>query len=106
MKAGRRRRHGPILADQGLVDSSALPELPEVPSVSAMVIRRSTAAVCGALLLAGLALPAQAQATHTAGRSVAPAADPASAFSWNVLPTGSTDQFRGLAAVDARVAWV
>jgi len=31
---------------------------------------------------------------------------PASSFSWNVLPTGSTDQFRGLAAVSANVAWV
>jgi photosystem II stability/assembly factor-like uncharacterized protein len=63
-----------------------------------MVIRRFAAVACAALVVAGLALPANAQ-THDA-------AAPASSFSWNVLPTGSTDQFRGLAAVDARVAWV
>src|SRR6478735_5628123 len=60
---------------------------------------RHFAAVAGAtLVVTALALPTQAQAQ--------PAADPAASFSWNVLPTGSTDQFRGLAAVDARVAWV
>ncbi len=63
-----------------------------------MVIRRSAAAACAAVLLTGLGLPAHAQ--------VSPSAAPASSFGWNLLSTGSTDQFRGLAAVDARVAWV
>lgn len=62
-----------------------------------MALSRLAVAACSAALLSGLALPAQAQS--------APAA-PASSFSWNVLPTGSTDQFRGLAAVSAKVAWV
>lgn len=72
-----------------------------MPKVSPMVIRRSTVATCAALLLASLALPAQAQASSHVG----PAGGRAT-FSWNLLPTGSADQFRGLAAVDARVAWV
>ena len=59
-----------------------------------MVIRRFAAAACAALIVTGLALPAsRPDHAPTAPRSRA------SSFSWNVLPTGSTDQFRGLAAV-------
>ena len=79
-----------------------------IPSVVGMVVRRSAVAACAAaFLLAGLALPAQAQATRSgAVPASAPTAHPASAFSWHVLQTNSTEQFRGLAAVNAKVAWV
>jgi len=63
-----------------------------------MITRRLAAASCAALLTVGLALPANARSESTA--------DPASTFGWNVLPTGSTDQFRGMAAVNGLVAWV
>lgn len=62
-----------------------------------MVTRRFAVAACAALAVTGLALPAHAQAHG---------ASPASSFGWNVLDTGSSDQFRGLAAVSANVAWV
>src|SRR4051794_32221369 len=58
-----------------------------------MVIRRVTAAACAAVVLVGLGLPAQAHPHN-------------SAVSWRITPTGSSDQFRGLAAVSAEVAWV
>lgn len=74
-----------------------------------MVIRRSVVAACATLFLAGLALPAQAQPpaapSQTSGTAQAPASagDP---VSWRTTPTGSTDEFRGLAAVSTKVAWV
>jgi photosystem II stability/assembly factor-like uncharacterized protein len=58
-----------------------------------MVTRPVIAATCAALVTVSLALPAQA---HSNSAQV----------SWRITPTGSSDQFRGLAAVSAQVAWV
>lgn len=65
-----------------------------MPSVFAMVIHRSAVAACAALLITGLALPAQAKQTG------------APFIGWRQTNTASFDEFRGLAAVSASVAWV
>lgn len=60
-------------------------------------------------ILAATALAAAAAVTAapaaTAGET-STAAPSAVALGWTVLPTGSTEHFRGLSAVSARVAWV
>ena len=72
-----------------------------------MFIRRLAVAACTALAIAGLALPAQAMSPANVPGHGARISKPASDFvSWRITPTGSTDQFRGLAAVSAEVAWV
>jgi photosystem II stability/assembly factor-like uncharacterized protein len=73
-----------------------------------MVIRRSAAAACAALLLAGLSLPAQAQSPQgvSTPRGAHPAVQSKTSFSWRVRRTGSSEEFRGLAAVSRKVAWV
>jgi photosystem II stability/assembly factor-like uncharacterized protein len=67
----------------------------------------SLAALNGGTPSAGaVAVPAQAAAAatrHAAHRLDAPKVP---AVSWHVTSTGSDDQFRGLAAVNRRVAWV
>ena len=65
-----------------------------------MRIRRSFAALSAALLATGAVLAGPAL-TQSAG-----AAPPTASYSWEITPTGSTDQFRGLAAVSRDVAWV
>jgi photosystem II stability/assembly factor-like uncharacterized protein len=70
-----------------------------------MVIRRFVVAVSAAFALVGLAVPASAQSpTNIVGGRSAPVAS--ASVSWRVTPTGSDDQFRGLAAVSSKVAWV
>jgi photosystem II stability/assembly factor-like uncharacterized protein len=61
-----------------------------------MVIRRVAAVVSAAVVIAGAGLGA-AQASQSPS---------ATGYSWKITPTGSTDEFRGLAAVSAQVAWV
>jgi photosystem II stability/assembly factor-like uncharacterized protein len=70
-----------------------------------MVKRLLVLAACAVVVPLTLAGPASAQLpTNVAGRSAALPAN--SIFSWRVTPTGSSDEFRGLAAVSAKVAWV
>lgn len=80
-----------------------------------MVIPRTAAAAGAAFLIAALALPsqtAQAQRVGTGPSASAAASAHSGAtalgatVSWRVTPTGSTDEFRGLAAVSSTVAWV
>jgi photosystem II stability/assembly factor-like uncharacterized protein len=72
-----------------------------------MVLRPVIVAACAVTAVAGLALPAQAQSpANAAGSGAYPATTASSFVSWKITPTGSTDQFRGLAAVSADVAWV
>lgn len=70
-----------------------------------MVIRPVTALVCAAVVPLGLAVPALAQSPVAVPGS-AGAHPVGSIFHWRVTPTGSQDEFRGLAAVSATVAWV
>jgi photosystem II stability/assembly factor-like uncharacterized protein len=72
-----------------------------------MATRRLAAAACAAIALTGLALPAEARSPLNVANADAQVVQPDSTFvSWQITPTGSTDQFRGLAAVSAKVAWV
>src|SRR6266567_5391586 len=57
---------------------------------------RTLVPLFAAFLVAALAVPAAA----------VPAAAAPGSPSWRLVPTGTTKQFRGLAAVDQRVAWV
>jgi photosystem II stability/assembly factor-like uncharacterized protein len=66
-----------------------------MPSVRVMVTRRFAAAACAALVVTGLALPAHASQSATAPD-----------IGWRTVNTTSFDEFRGLAAVSAQVAWV
>jgi photosystem II stability/assembly factor-like uncharacterized protein len=70
-----------------------------------MTIPRTLVAACAAVLVSGLTLSTQAHATppgHAPGS--APAGAPI--IGWRPTSTGSLDEFRGLAAVSRKVAWV
>lgn len=79
-----------------------------------MVIPRAAAAAGAAFLFAALAMPGQAQARPVdigptlpaAGQSRVSPHQPGTPLSWRTTVTGSTDEFRGLAAVSSSVAWV
>ncbi|GAA1897918.1 WD40/YVTN/BNR-like repeat-containing protein [Lapillicoccus jejuensis] len=67
--------------------------------------RRLLPVLAAAALAATAAVTAAPAATAEAASSTA-AASPAVRLAWTLLPTGSTEHFRGLAAVSDRVAWV
>ncbi len=79
-----------------------------------MVISRFAAAAGAAVVLTALAMPTQAQARNVPTGGGGPAIGqaggspsyPGVPVSWRVTPTGSTDEFRGVAAVSSSVAWV
>ncbi len=78
-----------------------------------MVIPRYAAAAGAAVLFATLVLPTQAVArsvdtgeTAATGPSRAATDTPGVPVSWRTTATGSTDEFRGVAAVSRAVAWV
>lgn len=58
--------------------------------------------------LAAIALAAFALAPAAAGqpRQDSPGAKPHTSYDWRVTPTGSTEEYRGLAVVDRSTAWV
>jgi photosystem II stability/assembly factor-like uncharacterized protein len=60
---------------------------------------RFAALAAGILLAVSQMVPAQAVGTSSGGR-------PGPSYEWELTPTGSASQFRGLAAVSADVAWV
>src|SRR5690242_7156799 len=60
--------------------------------------RRLPAGLLAVLAAVGLAVVPAGVASAGAGEHALP--------SWQLTPTGSTEQFRGLAAVSTRVAWV
>lgn len=74
-----------------------------------MLTRRAVALLGSAALLGGVL--AAAPAAQAAPQQPAPAAGTLgqahrTAYDWHVTPTGSSAEFRGLAAVSRRVAWV
>src|SRR3954471_14512489 len=71
-----------------------------------MVTRPIAAAACAAVVIVGLGSPVQARSPLAVPSAGAGAGEPDSSVSWRITPTGSSDQFRGLAAVSAQVAWV
>lgn len=79
-----------------------------------MALPRFVAAAGAAFLLSALVMPLSAQArTVDDSQTRAPAGSshvapdtPGVPVSWLATPTGSTDEFRGLAAVSSTVAWV
>src|SRR4051812_40796248 len=73
--------------------------------------RRSLTALPVALAAAaGLAVPAlagpQSATSSNASLGHASGASTGASYSWAPSPTGSTERFRGLAAVSGRVAWL
>jgi photosystem II stability/assembly factor-like uncharacterized protein len=79
-----------------------------------MLTRRALGTLASAALTGGVltaaSLPAQASPpSDTASAAHGPTHAPAAhhtGYDWRITPTGSTEEFRGLAAVDRRTAWV
>ncbi len=68
-----------------------------------MSISRTLVATLATTALAALAVVPHADGLPREGRSTA---KPSPSYNWHITPTGSTDTFRGLAAVDRSTAWV
>jgi photosystem II stability/assembly factor-like uncharacterized protein len=72
-------------------------------ALSALFTLAAAAAVAGAPMQGALAAPAHVVTSAPAGQK---GSESSAAFSWHVTPTGSSEEFRGLAAVSHRIAWV
>ena len=74
-------------------------------TLAALFTLAVAAAVAGPSQAGAFAAPAHVATSAATGGSGSAAAASAG-YSWHVTPTGSSEEFRGLAAVSGRVAWV
>ena len=67
-------------------------------------MRRATALLVTAVVITGVGVGTAAAQSPSSVNGHGAAVDTSAGFSWRVTNTGSTEQFRGLAAVNASVA--